>query len=266
MGIEDYLYHFSNTFKINPYIINMILDDQKRKKENEIISKMSFEEFQKHFNDKILASKLLGEYGYIPSMYKSLDDEDEIKKVILSDGTEEQIMAILFKDEEDVQSTIKKLDTLDSLKYVKMYFDGFKKQYEIKDYTAAAFYLSSILDNRFRFLFRKKDYVTISRFLNEGIENIKVEHFNKLSENERPLLSNVFLLAEFIPALISYISRLFDGDKNAKEHFGKAKYEPSYLERNWLVHGFRTKPVKQYEVLQLLNAIDVLEEIIIMLK
>ena len=264
--MKECLYRFSNLFKTNSFLIDMTEYERKRKEENEIIFKMDFEEFQKHFNDKILASKLLGENGYIPSMHKSLDDEDEIKRVILSEGTEEQIMSILFKDEKDVQSTIEKLDNLDSLKYVKMYFDGFKKQYEIKDYTAATFYLSAILDNRFRFLFRNKDYVTISRFLNQGIDDIKKEYFNKLSQDEKSLLSNVFLLAEFIPALTAYINRLFDGDKNAKEHFGKSKYEPTYLERNWLVHGFRSKPVEKYELLQLLNAIDVLEEIISMLK
>ena len=168
--------------------------EQKRKEENEIISKMSFEEFKTHFNDKILASKLLGENGYIPSMYKSLDDEDEIKRVILSEGTEEQIMSILFKNEEDIQSTIEKLDRLGSLKYVKMYFEGFKKQYEIKDYTAAAFYLSSLLDNRFRFLLRKEGKKSISYFLDKGIENTEVKHFNKLSQNEKTFPSNIFLL------------------------------------------------------------------------
>ena len=102
--------------------------------------------------------------------------------------------------------------------------------------------------------------------MNEGIEDTKNEHFNKLSQKEKSLLSNVFLLTEFIPALSSYIGRLFDGDKNAKDHFGKSGYEPPYLERNWLMHGYRTKSVERYEVLQLLNAIDALEEIIDMLK
>ena len=256
----------SQQLKINEMLWHIILQEQKKKAENEKIASMSFDEFQAYFTDKIETSKILGEHGYIPSMHKSLDDEEEIKRIILNDGTEAQIMNVLFKSEKDVQNLIEKLDNLTSLKNVQLYFQGFKKQYGFQDYTASAFYLSSLLDNRFRFLFRKKDYKTISRFLNEGIEDTKVKHFNALSQDEKSLLSNVFLLTEFIPALTSYMDRLFNGDKNAKDHFGKPHYEPVYLERNWLMHGYRTRPVEHYEVLQLLNAIDALEEIIDMLK
>ena len=256
----------SQQLKINEMLWHIILQEQKKKAENEAIANMSFNEFQAYFTNKIETSKILGEHGYIPSMHKSLDDEEEIKRIILNDGTEAQIMNVLFKSEKDVQSLIEKLDKFTSLKNVQLYFQGFKKQYGFQDYTAAAFYLSALLDNRFRFLFRKKDYKSISRFLNEGIEDKKTEHFNKLSQKEKTLLSNVFLLTEFIPALSSYINRLFDGDKNSKDHFGKQGKEPPYLERNWLMHGYRTRPVEHYEVLQLLNAIDALEEIIDMLK
>ena len=253
-------------FQINKMLWHIILQEQQKKTENEKIAKMSFDEFQVYFTNKIETSKILGEHGYIPSMHKSLDDEDEIKRIILNDGTEAQIMSVVFKSENDVQNIIDKLDNLTSLKNVQLYFQGFKKQYGFQDYTASAFYLSSLLDNRFRFLFRKKDYKKISRFLNEGIEETKLGHFNALSQDEKTLLSNVFLLTEFIPALTSYMDRLFNGDKNAKDHFGKPNFEPAYLERNWLMHGYRSRPVERYEVLQLLNAVDALEEIIDMLK
>ena len=267
--LSDNLKSFEVLFpqpKINSLLWNIIIQEQKKKAENEKIANMSFDEFQTYFNNKIETSKIFGKYGYVPSMHKSLDDEEEIKRIILNDGTEAEIMDILFKSEMDVQKLIDKLDTSASFKNVQLYFQGFKKQYAFQDYTAAAFYLSALLDNRFRFLFRKKDYKTISRFLNEGIKDTKTEHFNKLSQKEKTLLSNVFLLTEFIPALSSYINRLFDGDKNSKDHFGKQGKEPPYLERNWLMHGYRTRPVERYEVLQLLNAIDALEEIIDMLK
>ena len=138
--------HFQKLFKINSSILNIISNDQKRKKENEVISKLSFEEFQKYFNDRILASQSLGKYGYIPSLHKSLDDEEEIKKIVLNDGSEEDIIDILFKNENEVNRLIEKLTNLTSLKYVSMYFEGFKTQYIIKDFTAASFYLSAILD------------------------------------------------------------------------------------------------------------------------
>lgn len=60
------------------------------------------------------------------------------------------------------------------------------------------------------------------------------------------------------PSLIAFLNRLFvDGEYK----FGN-KIEPPYINRNWLLHGRSSREIERWECIQLLNALDTIENVL----
>lgn len=89
----------------------------------------------------------------------------------------------------------------------------------------------------------------------EGLKKTGEEKYDSLSN--RPIF-RLFLVRDYIPSFYSFTNRTFvDG----YVHNFDTGTEPDYLNRNWLMHGRMTRPVKRYECVQLKNAFHTLAEI-----
>lgn len=72
---------------------------------------------------------------------------------------------------------------------------------------------------------------------------------------KKGFLSKKIYFLKMYPSLIAYLNRTFvDG----KYPFEKG-VEPSYLNRNWLMHGRMKRKIERYECIQILNALSAIE-------
>ena len=60
------------------------------------------------------------------------------------------------------------------------------------------------------------------------------------------------------PSLIAFLNRLFvDG-----EYTFENGIEPPYINRNWLLHGKCCREIERFECIQLLNALETIENVL----
>ncbi len=63
---------------------------------------------------------------------------------------------------------------------------------------------------------------------------------------------------DIYPSLIAFLNRLFvDG-----EYTFERGVEPPYINRNWLLHGKCCREIEQFECIQLLNALEIIENVL----
>lgn len=85
----------------------------------------------------------------------------------------------------------------------------------------------------------------------EGFEEHLQTEFNKTDS----FFTKRFLFLDMYPSIIEFLNRLFvDGEYS----FGNG-VEPSYINRNWLLHGKSCRVIERYECIQLFNALSVIE-------
>ena len=137
------------------------------------------------------------------------------------------------------------------------YINKFEELFKRRDYTSASFYLVSILDNRLKHTFTIENMRKYEAITKTGIEQRRQIYYKK-SKKQKDDYINIFILTEFIPSFQEFAKRTF----TEKDGFKLNEDEPPYFNRNWLMHGQRTRKVERYEVLQLLNALSCLETII----
>ena len=89
----------------------------------------------------------------------------------------------------------------------------------------------------------------------EELEKLGKDKYDALSDKP---ISRLLLVRDYLPSFYKYAIRTFvDGT----EHDLDSGTEPEYLNRNWLMHGRMTRPVKRYESVQLINAFHTLADI-----
>ncbi|MGG0667008.1 hypothetical protein ABE073_00520 [Lederbergia citrisecunda] len=126
--------------------------------------------------------------------------------------------------------------------------------------------------NEARILFFEQKYLSCAMVLTAIIEgsirNCPIEvwrqrttiYFESVKENikneylEADLLEKLYDYFYILSSLNKFISCFFDGNKP----FDK-KEEPSYLERNWLMHGMTKRTVSEIDCIKLFNVISSLQ-------
>ena len=235
-------------------IINRIIEENEKWKH---ISKLNFADYKQYFENKIETAKIYGQHGYVISPFMCMDDEKKIQDIILKDKSEKAIVKCIYRNNEIVWQTIYRLqECYKDSPNIKFYFDCFTKKYKGRDYSSAAFYISSVLDNRIKSVFKIGELNKLTKIIKEGISLTQESFFEKLPYEEKGRISNAFLITEYLPSFHEFILRTFTENK---DEFGKLEFEPKHFNRNWFVHGYVTHQIERYQVLQLLNALSSLE-------
>lgn len=120
-----------------------------------------------------------------------------------------------------------------------------------------------------RTLFLEKKYLSCSMVLTailEGsIRNCPIESWKfrlteyygsvrdniKLKDSEETLIGTLYDFQYILKSLNIFIENYFDGKKPFPRY-----EEPSYLERNWLMHGMTQRTVSEIDCIKLFNAIS----------
>lgn len=213
--------------------------------------------YNNYYKNKIENAEFLGKHGWVLTPYSGINTEQYIVARLKKGATEKNCTKYFFENQKHILASFdntRKLYSNESL----FYYDEFVKQFKKRDYTAASFYISALVDNRMKHAFKTRSHQKYSKIIKEGIALRKKLYFekSKLADN---YYSSVFILTEYLPSFYQYAERTFTEDSTHDMDLG---CEPEYFNRNWLMHGKRTKPVERYEVLQIYNALLCLEAII----
>ena len=245
--------------KSNVYIGSGIREfAERQKKLAEELKDLKYEEYDEYFKNKITTARTLGKFGWVVSPHMSLGNETRMAKSLLDGVEEKKFTKIFFYNKNILNSIIEEIEK----KYQKygnlsMYMKNFKNVFKKRDYTSAAFYLSSILDYRLKQLFTHENMRRYQAVIKVGINEKRKKYFEKSKKNKENI-TNIFVLTEFLPSFQEYAERTF----MEKDGFRIGEKEPLYFNRNWLMHGHSTKQVERYQTLQLLNALSSLEAIL----
>lgn len=229
-------------FQISPAMLDLLRGN------HDGISTMSHEDFIKKYNEKIEYAKRLGSLGCVISLEMPAIEIDSYESLIVQNG-EMYIERILNIGIDKICSKLNVVYTeLNLNSYWKMALTLFNDCC----YMPSAMLILAIFDRRMKQWTTKRKYSAIA---NEGIENCGSVAYKSSQMNREYSMMEcdaVFLY----PSLQTFCQRLFiDGDHD----IGDPSKEPDYLNRNWLVHGAMTKPVKRYMVIELINALYTME-------
>lgn len=136
----------------------------------------------------------------------------------------------------------------------KNYYSRGMKAFQDNDYMTSAMYLVGLLEARVNALVQfppKAKYR--EKYSDKGFVDIKQEQFAE---------TNTFLLRDitfgYISFINSFLNRLFvDG-----EYTFERGVEPPYINRNWLLHGKCCREIERFECIQLLNALETIENVL----
>ena len=183
---------------------------------------------------------------------------NEINEILKKEPTEESLLSVFFDcNNSDAGFSQHLFPNLQSDNNLNVYSEHFLDRFNNNDFFTAAMLISAIFDRRVKDLF--KNYRKYSKICDEVIPATVNECHLKLKANEKYFYSKFFLIVDYLPSVRAFIKRFFlDGDEYNLDT-GK---EPAFLNRNWLMHGKITHEIKRYEILQIINALQTVEEII----
>lgn len=221
-------------------------------KESESLSE---EEFEKKYGSEFEVCKTLGEHGWVVSGYSNPRYIKNWYKALI-EGEPDKI--VCFFEEEDDRVIKNIMDTLES-KYNdpvnRNYYSRGIKAFQDDDYMTCAMYLVGLLEARVNALVQfplKTKYR--EKFSDKGFADVKQGQFAESSSffTKRYYFLNVY------PSLIAFLNRLFvDG-----EYAFEKGIEPPYINRNWLLHGKCCREIERFECIQLLNALETIENVL----
>lgn len=231
---------------------------EKQKKLTDDLVGLSYEEYNKYFEDKIERAKTLGKFGWVVSPNMVAGSETKIALDLLSGGDEKKYVKEFFYNRNTIFATIKELqDKVATADNLSLYLEMFEKCFRRYDYTSAAVYICGVLDYRMKQAFKQENMRRYGALLNTGIDEERKKYY-KETKKENSKSYNIFILTEYITSFQEYAKRTFTEETG----YGLGEQEPPYFNRNWLMHGYSTRKVQRFEVLQLLNALSCLETII----
>ena len=221
-------------------------------KESESLSE---EEFEKKYGGEFKICKTLGEHGWVVSGHSNPRHIKNWYEALI-EGEPERIICFFEEDEDRVIKSI--IDSLER-KYDdpvnKNYYSRGVKAFQDNDYMTAAMYLVALLEARVNTLIqfppRTKNR---EKYSNEGFIDVKQEQF---AESNSFFMKRYYFL-DVYPSLIAFLNRLFvDG-----EYTFERGVEPPYINRNWLLHGKCCRKLERFECIQLLSALETIENVL----
>lgn len=135
------------------------------------------------------------------------------------------------------------------------YYSRGIKAFQDNDYMTCAMYLVGLLEARVNALVQFPPRTKYrEKFSDKGFGDIKQEQFAESSS----FFTKRYYFLDVYPSLIAFLNRLFvDG-----EYTFENGIEPPYINRNWLLHGKCCREIERFECIQLLNALETIENVL----
>lgn len=216
---------------------------------------LSEEEFEKKYGSEFEACKTLGEHGWVVSGHSNPRYIKDWYKSLI-EGEPDKIVCFF---EEDDDRVIKNIMGILERKYNdpvnrNYYFRGIKA-FQDDDYMTSAMYLVGLLEARVNALVQFPPRTKYrEKFSDKGFVDVKQEQF---AESSSFFIKRYYFL-DVYPSLIAFLNRLFvDG-----EYTFENGVEPPYINRNWLLHGKCCREIERLECIQLLNALETIEDVL----
>ena len=81
---------------------------------------------------------------------------------------------------------------------------------------------------------------------------------SSIFQDNQLIFTKRYYFLDVYPSLIAFLNRLFvDG-----EYTFENRIEPPYINRNWLLHGKCCREIERFECIQLLNALETIENVL----
>ena len=216
---------------------------------------LSEEEFEKKYGSEFEVCKILGEHGWVVSGHSNPRYIKNWYKALIEGEPDK----IVFFFEEDDDRVIKNItDTLER-KYNdpvnRNYYSRGIKAVQDNDYMTCAMYLVGLLEARVNALVQFPPRTKYrEKFSDKGFVDVKQEQFAESSS----FFTKRYYFLDVYPSLIAFLNRLFvDG-----EYTFENGVEPPYINRNWLLHGKCCREIERFECIQLLNALETIENVL----
>ena len=221
-------------------------------KESESLSE---EEFEKKYGEEFEVCKTLGEHGWVVSGHSNPRYIKNWYKALIEGEPEK----ILYFFEEDEDRVIKSITTNLERKYAdpvnRNYYLRGIKAFQDNDYMTSAMYLVGLLETRVNTLVQFPPRTKYrEKFSDKGFIDVKQEQFAESTS----FFTKRYYFLDVYPSLIAFLNRLFvDG-----EYTFEKGVEPPYINRNWLLHGKCCRDIDRFECIQLLNALETIENVL----
>lgn len=213
---------------------------------------LSQEEFKEKYSYEMDVCRKLGRAGWVVSNHSNPREVKEWN-TLLSENRELEIISY-FEGENGhiLENIFRELEVRYSENPNKRYFNRGKYFFEEKDYMTSAMYLVALIEERTnQFMKFPKRMSYAKKYSSEGFK----EHIQEEFENTESIFTKRYLFLDMYPSIIEFLNRLLvDG-----EYKFENKIEPSYVNRNWLLHGKSSRTIERYECIQLFNALSTIE-------
>ena len=221
-------------------------------KESESLSE---EEFEKKNGSEFEVCKTLGEHGWVVSGHSNPRYIKNWYKALI-EGEPDKIVCFFEEDDDRVIKNI--MDTLER-KYNdpvnRNYYSRGIKAFQDNDYMTCAMYLVGLLEARVNALVQFPPRTKYrEKFSDKGFVDVKQEQFAESSS----FFTKRYYFLDVYPSLIAFLNRLFVDGEYTFESGG----EPPYINRNWLLHGKCCREIERFECIQLLNALETIENVL----
>lgn len=221
-------------------------------KESESLSE---EEFEKKYGSEFEVCKTLGEHGWVVSGHSNPRYIKNWYKALI-EGEPDKIACFFEEDDDRVIKNI--MDTLER-KYNdpvnRNYYSRGIKAFQDNDYMTCAMYLVGLLEARVNALVQFPPRTKYrEKFSDKGFVDVKQEQFAESSS----FFTKRYYFLDVYPSLIAFLNRLFVDGKYTFEN----GVEPPYINRNWLLHGKCCREIERFECIQLLNALETIENVL----
>lgn len=218
---------------------------------------LSEDDFEEKYGEEIQVCKTLGLNGWVVSGHATPREIQEWYNAIGTDSNHKRVEDFFEKDDGRViKNIIVDLEKIYTNPANKNYFVRGIKAFDEEDYMTCAMYLVALLDVRINKLanFPSSARHYSQKFSDAGFADIKQNQFDGADS----FFTKRYYFLDVYPSLIAYLNRLFvDG-----EYKFKNEIEPPYINRNWILHGRCSRGIERYECIQVLNALDMIENIL----
>ncbi len=214
---------------------------------------LSENEFETRYGRELKISKELGAEGWIVSGHATPKEIHEWHEAIAG-GNHNVVIDFFEKDDGQVLKNIcHDLEGKYEANPYKRYFYNGMNFFQEEDYITAAMYLVALLDVRVTKLAHFPEGIKYysQKFSDKGFAEMKQQKF----ENSKTFFTKRYYFLNVYPSMITYLNRLFVDGKYKFED----KIEPPYINRNWLLHGRSSREIERFECIQVLNALDMIE-------
>ena len=220
-------------------------------KESESLSE---EEFEKKYGEEFEVCRTLGEHGWVVSGHSNPRYIQNWYKALI-EGEPDKIVCFFEEDDRVIKKIMDTLERKYNDSVNRNYYSRGIKAFQDNDYMTCAMYLVGLLEARVNALVQFPPRTKYrEKFSDKGFGDIKQEQFAESSS----FFTKRYYFLDVYPSLIAFLNRLFvDG-----EYTFENGIEPPYINRNWLLHGKCCREIERFECIQLLNALETIENVL----